>query len=97
MAEAIKFTEEEIQSINELRQRVGNVFAQLGQLSIQRARAIDQLDTQQTQLINEHAALVSSEQELFAGLNEKYGDGNFDPQSGEFIPAPKEEKTEVEG
>jgi hypothetical protein len=30
-------------------------------------------------------------------LNEKYGDGNFDPTSGEFTPSTKEETTEVEG
>ena len=40
---------------------------------------------------------VEKEQELFKGLNEKYGDGNFDPSTGEFTPTPKEETAEVEG
>ena len=46
MADAIKFTEEEIQSINELRQEVGSIFTQLGQLSIQKARTLQQLEQQ---------------------------------------------------
>jgi hypothetical protein len=47
MAEAIKFTEEEIQSINELRQEVGQTFTQLGQLSIQRKGVLQQLEAQE--------------------------------------------------
>jgi len=97
MAEAIKFTEEEIQSINQLRQEVGVTFTQLGQLSIQKAKTIQQIEVQESQLIAQHQSLVEKEQELFKGLNEKYGDGNFDPQTGEFTPTPKEETAEVEG
>jgi len=97
MAEAIKFTEEEIQSINELRQEVGVTFTQLGQLSIQKAKTIQQIEVQESQLIAQHQSLVEKEQELFKGLNEKYGDGNFDPATGEFTPTPKEETAEVEG
>lgn len=97
MVEAIKFTEEEIQSINQLRQEVGVTFTQLGQLSIQKARTIQQIEAQETQLLQQHQSLVEKEQELFKGLNEKYGDGNFDPATGEFTPTPKEETAEVEG
>lgn len=97
MAKQIKFTKEEIQSINELRQEVSSVFTRLGQLSIQKARTIQELDNTQSQLIEQHSQLVQKEQDLFKGLNEKYGDGNFDPATGEFTPTPKEETTEVEG
>lgn len=93
MAKQIKFTKEEIQSINELRQEVSSVFTRLGQLSIQKARTIQELDNTQSQLIEQHSQLVQKEQDLFKGLNEKYGDGNFDPSTGEFIPAPKEQET----
>ena len=97
MAEKIKFTKEEIQSINELRQEVGSIFTQLGQLSIQKARTLQQLEEQEANLIQLHQDSVKKESELFKGLNEKYGDGNFDPTTGEFVPAPKEETAEVEG
>lgn len=94
MAEAIKFTEEEIGQINQLRQDVSGVFTQLGQLSIERKRRIDELDNIQNQLVQKHSELQQQEQELFKGLNEKYGDGNFDPATGEFTPTPKEETQE---
>jgi hypothetical protein len=97
MAEAIKFTDEEKQSINELRQEVGSVFTKLGQLSITRARQIQELDAAERQLIEEHQTLAIKEQEMFKNLNEKYGDGNFDPKTGTFTPTPKEETAEVEG
>ena len=34
MAEEIKFTEEELGSINQLRQSIGQCFAKIGQLSL---------------------------------------------------------------
>ena len=97
MAEAIKFTDEEIQSINQLRQDVANVFTQLGQVTIEKKRRINEIEGVESQLLEKHSELVSQEQELFKGLNEKYGDGNFDPTTGEFTPVSKEESTETEG
>ena len=97
MAETIKFTEEEIQSINQLRADVGSVFTQLGQLAIEKQRRISEIEEVESNLMKKHSELANVEQELFKGLNEKYGDGNFDPNTGEFTPTPKEETTEVEG
>jgi len=97
MAETIKFTEEEIQSINELRQEVGITFTQLGQLALQKSRTIQQIEAREAELLQQHESLVQKEQEMFKGLNEKYGDGNFDPATGEFTPTPTEETVETEG
>ncbi len=97
MAEAIKFTEKEVSDINQLRQDVANVFTQLGQLSVEKSRRMEELDSMESQLLNKHKELVQVETELFENLNKKYGDGNFDPATGEFTPAPKEETAEVEG
>jgi len=94
MAETIQFTEEEVQSINQLRQDVSNVFTQLGQLSIERNRRLDELDDLEEQLIEKHKELQQQEQDLFKGLNEKYGDGNYDPATNTFTPTPKEEVSE---
>ena len=91
MADTIKFTEEEINSINQLRQDVANVFTQLGQVAIEKKKRLDEIDGIQSQLFDKHSELVLQEQELFKGLNEKYGDGNFDPATGEFTPTPKEQ------
>lgn len=97
MAEAIKFTDEEINSINQLRQEVANIFTQLGQVSIEKKRRIDEIEGIESQLLQKHSELTTQEQELFKDLNEKYGDGNFDPQTGTFTPAPKDEVTTNKG
>jgi predicted transcriptional regulator len=94
MAEAIQFTEEEVQSINQLRQDVANVFTQLGQLSIERNRRLDELDDLEEQLIEKHKELQQQEQDLFKGLNEKYGDGNYDPTTNTFTPIVKEDSSD---
>jgi len=94
MAEAIKFTEEEVNSINGLRQEVANVFTQLGQVAIEKKRRITEIEGVETQLLQKHAELQQQEQELFKGLNEKYGDGNYDPTTGEFTPTSKEDTKE---
>lgn len=97
MADATKFTEEEIKSIDELRNEVGQTFTQLGQLSIQKNRTLKQFEAQEEQLLQQHQTLAEKEQEIFKSLNEKYGDGNFDPKTGTFTPTPKEETAKVEG
>ena len=86
MMEQIKFTHEEINSINQLKTDVELVFTQLGQLSVERKRRNDEIDEIETQLLEKHHELVNTEQELFKSLNEKYGDGNYDPNTGIFTP-----------
>ena len=44
-------------------------------------------------MLNQHSGLVQKEQELFKGLNDTYGDGNYDPETNTFTPA--EENKEV--
>ena len=90
MENQIKFTEEEITSINQLKTDVELVFLQMGQLSVERKRRNDELDAIETELFEKHRELVKTEQELFLGLNEKYGDGNYDPITGIFTPVNNE-------
>lgn len=95
MAETIKFTEEEVGKINQLRVQVSNVFTKLGQLAIEKQRRIDEIDSIEKQLIGDHAELQEVERKLFEDLNKKYGDGNYDPDTNTFTPVPSE-KTEEE-
>jgi hypothetical protein len=95
MAKEIKFTEEEVGKINQLRQDVSNVFTQLGQLAIERKKRISEIDSIEQELLTKHSELQTSEQELFKGLNEKYGDGNYDPATNTFTPQ-EEKVTETE-
>jgi|TARA_B110000908_G_C9917877_1_gene298310 predicted nuclease with TOPRIM domain len=99
MAEQIKFTNEELESINKLRQDVANVFTRLGQLTLEKKRRISEVEQAENELTVKHSNLVSEEQELFKSLNEKYGDGNYDPVTNTFTPIKSddtvEENTEI--
>ena len=91
MAKALKFTEEEVQSVNDLRQDVANVFTRLGQLQIEKKRRIDELEVVEQDLLNQHSTLVEKEQTMCKGLNDIYGDGNYDPATNTFTPTEEKE------
>lgn len=86
MAEKIKFTEDEVKQINELRIEVGGVFTELGQIHIEKRRRLSELEEREAELTKQHSDLVIKEETLFKGLNEKYGDGDYNPTTGEFTP-----------
>ena len=86
MAEKIKFTEDEVRQINELRIEVGGVFTELGQIHIEKRRRLSELEVRELELTKQHSDLVIKEETLFKGLNEKYGDGDYNPTTGEFTP-----------
>lgn len=86
MADTIKFTEEEQQQILTLRQEVSQVFTQLGQVRVEKEKRLKEIKSFENQLLEKHGELSQKEQELFASLNEKYGDGSYDPDTGVFTP-----------
>lgn len=86
MAEKIKFTEDEVAQINKLRIEVGAVFTELGQIHIEKKRRLSELEEREAELTKQHSDLVITEETLFKGLNEKYGDGDYNPTTGEFTP-----------
>jgi hypothetical protein len=90
MAEQIKFTDEEISQINKLRDDVSVVFLELGQLHLEKKRKIDEFNSIESNLLETHSKLVEFETNLFKSLNEKYGDGNYDPETGVFTPVTTE-------
>ena len=103
MATEIKFTEEEVKQINDLRIQASQIFTQLGQISIEKSRrnkqheqSLQELTTAESGLYEKHTELAATEQTLFKSLNEKYGDGNYDPETGVFTPIEKSEKAEKE-
>ena len=90
MAKQIKFTKKELDQINELRQKIGQSFAQIGQLHLEKKRRVQEVDQQILQVEGNYTTLVQEEQQLFTELNKTYGDGNFDPETGVFTPTVKE-------
>ena len=98
MAKEIKFSEEELQSLNELSQGYQNIQAAFGQMKVQHILAEQQmssLEEAEVQMESDYSDLQEKERELVQQLNEKYGPGQLDPQTGVFTPAPEPEEQEV--
>ena len=98
MAKEIKFSDEELQSLNELSQGYQNIQAAFGQMKVQHILAEQQmssLEEAEVQMESDYSDLQEKERELVQQLNEKYGPGQLDPQTGVFTPAPEPEEQEV--
>ena len=89
MADAIKFTEDELKSINELQVKYNQITMAMGQLTISKYN----LELREEALKSTLEDTRNSEQELAKSLNEKYGAGTLDIESGEFTPTPSTEET----
>ena len=92
MAKEIKFSDEELQSLNELSQGYQNIQAAFGQMKVQHILAEQQmssLEEAEVQMESDYSDLQEKERELVQQLNEKYGPGQLDPTSGVFTPAPE--------
>ena len=97
MAKEIKFSEEELQSLNELSQGYQNIQSAFGQIRVQKIMAqqqMDNLEEAEVQMESDYSDLQQKERDLVAQLNEKYGPGSLDPQTGVFTPTPQVEQAE---
>ena len=97
MAKPTKFTEEELTSIQELQQKYAQTTDAFGRLRVQRVimnQQFEQLDEADAKLENDYTELQKSEQELVQSLNDKYGAGSLDINTGEFTPAPNADTTQ---
>ena len=96
MADAVKFTEEEMKQINVLQQGYVNLQNALGQLGVNRIRLnqqFDDLDTAEENVRVQFSENQTKERDFVDQINKKYGDGNLDLTSGVFTPKPIEETT----
>ena len=86
----MKFTDEELQSLQDLQNNYQEKQAQLGQLAVQRIlleQQSDALSVRQEEVQQEYQDVQEQERDIVAKLNEKYGPGQLDPQTGVFTPA----------
>jgi hypothetical protein len=63
-------------------------------IQIEKRKRIEEIEKLENELIGKHSALVQSEKDMFSELNEKYGDGNYDPSSNTFTPVSEKKETE---
>lgn len=90
MSTPIKLTEQEVQKVQELQNNYATITAQLGQLKIEMILVNEQLK-RLTELENNFTAKylsIQTDEEAFAKqIAEKYGDGDINIETGEFLPA----------
>ena len=88
----MKFTDEELQELQDLQNGYQEKQALLGSLSVQRIlldQQSDALEARQTEVETEYEGVQQQERDLVQKLNEKYGPGQLDPATGVFTPAPE--------
>ena len=98
MADEIKFTEDELKSLSELRETYGKVQADFGALKVRRLvleQQLEGLDEADEAVHKAYTDNQETERKLVEELNEKYGPGSLDPQTGVFTPTPQPEAEEA--
>lgn len=83
-----KLTQEELGKIQELQEKNRALVLELGEISLIKL-GLERRSENAEKFLGE---LREEEQAFGKELSEKYGDGTVDLQSGEFVPAPKQEE-----
>ena len=92
--EPVKFTDEELSSLQELQNTYASISTQFGQVKVSRInleKQIENLDDAENQLEQSWEENRQTESDLVKSLNEKCGAGSLNPTTGEFIPQPTQE------
>ena len=85
----VKFTDDELKSIQELSQKSNDITNRFGQLAIAKInleKQSESVESEEFKLHGELEALRKEEQETLNKITEKYGPGQLDPQTGVFTP-----------
>ena len=81
--ENIKLSNEELEVLKDYQQKQNHITFNLGNVDIQKAI----LEGQRSQILENLANLQEASNKTAKELQEKYGDGNIDLETGEFIVA----------
>ena len=91
MADAIKFTEDELKSLQGLQGTYQQITLALGQLNVSKYALEEREDSLKQALLD----TKTKENELAKSLTEKYGKGSLNIETGEFTPTPEEATEET--
>lgn len=80
MEEIIKLTQEEIDILKSIQEANNNLMVNFGQLEM----TFQSLQLQKESLVRTLASLKNKETEIGTQLQEKYGNGNINIETGEF-------------
>ncbi len=84
-----QLTTEELQSIKDLQSKYNQTIFEVGVAEAQRIalqEQVDKLGENKKQLVNDLATIEQKESELIKSLQEKYGTGSINPETGEITP-----------
>ena len=90
MPEEVKFTEEELTKVKDIRVQYSNIQNSFGQLKMAQIR----LEEQEVQLEESLKNIQTEESKFLDGITKKYGDGSLNPDTGVFTPTASENKSE---
>ena len=95
----VKFTDDELKSIQEISQKsneITNRFVQLAIAKINLEKQSEAVEEEEFKLLEELEALKKQEQETLQSITDKYGPGQLDPQTGVFTPSVEVQPSEEE-
>lgn len=84
-----KLTEQEHSGVLGLQEKIVTLFTEVGRLYLQKSvlqKELTGIEKQLESKQDEFNKVVSEQSELYKGLLEKYGEGEFDPDTGVFKP-----------
>ena len=85
----VRFTEEEMTKLTDLQSKYQSIQDRFGQTKLQQIsvqQQVDALDKLEKDLEEEFSNVQKEEQELVAELNNTYGAGTLNPETGVFTP-----------
>ena len=96
VVDEIKFSEDELTSLSNLQTGYQEKQTLLGQIAVQKIllnQQVEAIENRQVELEGEYEEVQQTERDLVQKLNEKYGPGQLDPQTGVFTPVPPAEQS----
>lgn len=80
--ESKKLTAEELNELKEIQMTQEGIISSLGQIETQKQILKNKKDN----ILNQFSTLQEKQSEVAKNLQEKYGDGNINIETGEFTP-----------
>jgi len=96
MAKEVKFTDDELKQLQGLQTSYQEKQLQFGQLKVQRIllqQQSDALETAEVSLEEDYKGVQETERSIVQQLNEKYGPGSLNPETGVFTSTETTENT----
>ena len=87
MPEEVKFSKEEMETLEEIQKKYASIQLQLGQLGFTKIRLENEIkivNENESKLKSEFNKVQSEEKTFMDSLTSKYGEGTLDPKTGIF-------------